>query len=62
MRDWQKGLESPHLFHQYCGVLYPSGSTEIVSMAAGAFYNDYDGCPSRGRKNWEFVFGLWAGV
>lgn len=62
MRNWQKGLESSHLPHQYCGVLYPSGATELVSMAAGAFYNDYDGCLSRGKKYWQFIFGLWAGV
>ena len=62
MRSWQKGLESPHLPNQYCGVLYAWGNTEVVSMASGDLYEDFDNRLARGEKYWHFIFGLWAGV
>lgn len=62
MRSWQKGIESPHLPDPYCGVLYDWGDTEVISMAAGALYEDYKDFTSRGARYWHFILGLWAGV
>ena len=62
MRSWQKGLQSEHLPDQYCGVLYDWGDTEVMSMAAGAFYDDHNKRLYRGRRYWEFILGLWAGA
>ena len=63
MRNWQKGIQSPALPDQYCGVLYDNNrDTEVVSTAAGYLYSDPSGRLNKGKLFWHFVLGLWAGV
>ncbi len=56
------GALSPDLPLSRCGVVYPNGTTEMLSTALGALRSDPSLLLSLGPKYWKFIFGLMAGA